>query len=171
MSCNKQIGVADVSMLPIDNLESLPDYLLCIREILPKDEAGSVEYVFTRIPAERLFPSAANANLFTLDTNNPSLTVEEAQPLPAYVSNEGNQLVVMPANKNHKAQFVVIAVEDGVALCQANGVFNTLGGNRYNSGSTYYLASEGGVTTDPSQTGQKLFTCLGKTKLLINLGA
>lgn len=171
MSCNEEIGVVDLQALPIDNLESLPDEILAIREIVEQDGSGNVSHVFVRVPATKLFPSAANANLFTLETNNPMLTVEEAQPLPAYVSNEGNQLVVMPAKGNRKAQFMVIAVEDGIALCQSNGVLNTLGGNRYNAGSKYYLATEGGVTTDPSQTGQVLFTCLGKTKLLINIGA
>lgn len=170
MNCDKQIGIVDVSMLPIDNLESLPDYMLAIRSI-PDEHTGEIINTFTRIPAERLFPSAANANLFTLDTNNPDLAVEEAQPLPAYVSNEGSQLVILPANKNHHAQFLVLSVQDGMAVCQAAGVLPTLGGNRYNSGSKYYLASDGGVTTDPSQTGQLLFTCLGKTKLLVNIGA
>lgn len=165
------IGVVDVEALPIDNLESTPDYLLAIREIVAQDGSGNVEQVFTRVPTARLVPSGNLDNVFALDTNNPELTVEEGQPLPAYVSNEVNRLVVLPANAQHKAQFLVTRIEGDMAICQNCGVIYTLGGNRYNSGSTYYLAADGGVTTDPSQTGQKLFVCLGKTKLGVTIGA
>lgn len=168
--CNT-IGVQDISELPIDNLESLPDYLIAVRSIVSQDGSGDVYNTFTKIPTTRLVPEGNMDNLFALDANNPELSVEEGQPLPAYVSNEGNRLVVLPANANHKAQFLVIRIEGDMAICQNCGVIYTLGGNRYNSGSTYYLASEGGVTTDPSQTGQKLFTCFGKTKLGVTIGA
>lgn len=165
------IGVTDVSELPIDNLESLPDELLALRTIISQDGSGDTQTVFTRVPTSRLIPEGNMDNLFSLDTNNPSLVVNEGQPVPAYVSNEGNRLVVMPASKQHHAQFLVIRVDDDRAICQNCGVINYLGGVRYNAGSQYYLGENGEPTTDPSQTGQKLFVVLSKTKLGVNLGA
>lgn len=169
-NCNTQVGIQTVDNLPIDNLESVVDYFLAIREITDTMTGEKIS-TFTKLPGQRVTPDGTLANLFSLEHNNSALAVEEGQPLPAYVRNEGNRLVVLPADAGHKAMFLVVRIDGDYAICTNSSIIHTLGGNKYIAGAKYYLASDGSVTTDPSQTGQPLFVCLGKTKLLVNLGA
>lgn len=165
----KQIGVQQVSELPIDNLESTPDYFIAIREFV-NDQTGQVDEAFTRVPGQRLLPSGNLDNVFGLEANNDSLAIPENQVLPVYVANEATQNVVYPAGANHPAMFLAFGTYGvGQILGQSTGVLNITAGTDYIVGAQYYLASDGGVTTSASQTGQKLFIPISKTKLLINM--
>lgn len=165
----QDIEVQELSELPVDNLASIPDYFLTEREVVD-ETTGKTYNSITRTPGTRLFPNGAMANSFTLDGNNDKLEVVEGQPIPAYVQNEGVENVVYAADATHPAQFLVTGKIGDLLLCQASGVIYTLRGHDYIVGATYYRANkEGEVTTDASQTGQKLFTALSNTKLLINL--
>lgn len=175
MTCNKcktpcsEIEVQELAELPIDNLASLPEFILTERTVLD-ESTGKVLHTLTRTPTQTLIPNGNLANKFTLDPNNPSLNVQANQPLPAYVSNEGTMNVILPADANHPAHFFVTGMVGDLAECQADGVIYTLEGNEYIPGATYYLSNTPGeVTTDATQTGQKLFYCLSNTKLLIEL--
>lgn len=174
MTYNKQpacqdLEVQELADLPIDDLESVPDYFLCERTVLD-DATGKVLHTIVRLPGNRALPNGGNANLFTLDGNNPTLTIPEGQVVPAYVQNEGTKNVVSPAGPNHQAQFFVVGTYGDLLLCQGTGVINILEGTDYIIGVQYYLSNTPGeVTTDPTQTGQKLFTAVSPTKLLINL--
>lgn len=175
MSCNKcekpctTIEVQELCELPIDNLSSLADYVLTERAILD-DTTGKVLHTITRTPTATLLPNGNNANVFTLDGNNPTIQPVEGQPIPAYVQNEGVRNVVYPADATHPAHFFVIGMVGDLLLCQANGVINTLGGNNYIPGAIYYRSNTAGeVTTDSTQTGQKLFYVASNTKLIIEL--
>lgn len=176
MTCNKQcsdpctkIEVAEICELPIDNLASLPDYILTERAIID-ESTGKVMHTITRTPTATLIPNGNNANLFTLDGNNPTIEPIEGQPIPAYVQNEGSRNVVFPADATHPAHFFIVGKLGDLLLCQASGVINTLGGNSYIPGATYYRSSTAGeVTTNASQTGQKLFYVASNTKLIIEL--
>lgn len=170
--CNKtcqNIEVQELVELPIDNLQSLPDYFLVERAVLD-ESTGKVKHTLVRLPANRILPNGNNANLFTLDGNNPSLNIQEGQPLPAYVQNSGARNIVYPADSAHPAQFFVVGTYGDLLLCQASGVILELGGTEYIVGATYYLASQAGqVTTDATQTGQKLFTVVSPTQLIVKL--
>lgn len=166
--CKSKMEVQELAELPIDNLASLPDFFLTERDVLD-DTTGKVYHSITRTPANRLFPNGNMANAFTLDGNNPTIQPQSGQPIPVYIQNEGTSNVVYPANSTHKAQFFAIGLVGDLLLCQNTGVINTLEGNQYIVGAQYYLATNGGVTTDSTQTGQRLFVPLSQTKLLINL--
>lgn len=167
-SCST-MEVQELCDLPVDNLDALPEYVLTERTTLD-ETTGKVLHSLTRLPMGRINPSGNLANQFTLDGNNPSLTITSGQPLPAYIANEGSQLVVYLAGSGHPADFLVVGTVGDLLLCQAVGVVNTLGGNDYIGGMQYYLGSQAGtVTTSASQTGQKLFKVLSDTKLLINM--
>lgn len=166
--CEPQMEVQELADLPIDNLASLPDYVLTERDVLD-DTTGKTYHSITRTPTSRLFPNGTMANTFTLDGNNPTIQPQPGQPIPAYIQNEGTSNVVYPANGTHPAQFFVVGMVGDLLLCQNSSVINTLEGNQYIVGAQYYLATNGGVTTSSTQTGQKLFIPLSQTKLLINL--
>lgn len=176
MACNNQcnktctdIEVQELSELPVDNLDTLPDFVLTERTVLD-ESTGKVLHALTRTPTNTLIPNGNYANCFTLDGNNPDLVITPNQPLPAYIQNNGATNVVYAADANHKADFLVVGTVGDLLLCQNCGVVNTLGGNTYIAGATYYLSSTAGeVTTDASQTGQALFKVFSSTKLGILL--
>lgn len=175
MNCNKcekpceNLEVQELAELPIDNLESIVDYFLTERAVLD-DTTGKVLHTITRLPGNRVLPNGSNANEFTLDGNNPTIDPQPGQPIPAYIQNEATRSVVYPADATHPAHFFVVGKIGDLLLCQASGVINTLAGNEYIVGATYYLSNTAGeVTTDATQTGQKLFYCLSSTKLAIEL--
>lgn len=168
MNCKnlcEKIEVQELCELPIDTFDNVPDYFLVERAILD-ESTGKVKNSIFRIPGNRILPNGNLANAFTLDGNNPTIEVTDGQPLPAYVQNEGTQNVVYLAGKGHPADFLIIGKIGDLLVCQNTGVINTLSGNTYTPGAVYYLANAvGEVTTDPSQTGQKLFKVFSDTKL------
>lgn len=167
-TCGPDIEVMELAELPIDNLASLPDEFLAVRDVID-ESTGRVLHTITRIPSGRLFPTGALANAFTLDGNNDKLEIAEGQPLPAYVQKEATENIVYPANKTHPAQFLVIGKIGDLLLCQNTGVVVELTGHDYIVSQQYYVAANGGVTTNASETGQKCFIPVSDTKLLINL--
>lgn len=167
-NCN-QIGVQDVSELPIDTFQSTPDYVLGIRAVVSETD-GNVNNMFTLIPGNRIMPNGNNDNIFALETNNPGLTIPENQVLPCYVQNTVTQTRVMPADGTHPADFLVLAVEAGIAYCQSVSAMFVPAGHDYDVyGAQYYLGTNGEPVTDESQTGQKLFKPLNKYQLLVNM--
>lgn len=173
MTCNKkpceQMEVQELVDLPIDNLDSLPEFLLAERAILD-GATGKVMHSITRVPAQTLFPNGNNANIFPLDGNNPSIEIIEGQPIPAYVQNEVTHNIVYPADGTHPAQFLIVGKQGDTLLCQATGVINVLGNHQYTVGQTYYRSKTAGeVTTDANQTGQKLFYVASQSKLIVKL--
>lgn len=168
-TCETPIEVQELCDLPIDNLESVPDYFLVERDVLD-ESTGRVKHAITRLPGQRVIPTGNLDNVFTLDANNPSLTIPEGQVVPCYIQNNGASNVVYPAGQGHKAQFFAIGTYGDLLLCQASGVINVLAGTDYIIGQPYYLSNTNGeVTTDNTQTGQYLFTPLSQTKLLLNI--
>lgn len=164
-----QMEVQELCDLPIDDLESVPNYFLVERDVVDQS-TGNILHSIARLPGSRVLPTGNLDNVFTLNPNNPDLTVPEGQVIPCYVANEGTQNVVYPAGKNHQAQFFAIGTYGDLLLCQACGIINVLAGTEYIVGQPYYLATENGqVTTSSTQTGQYLFTPISQTKLLLNI--
>lgn len=155
--------------LPVDTFESAPDYFMTIRT--KQDKHGAVKYQAMLTPGTSVVPMQNMANIRPLLTNNPSLTVEAGQVLPAYVENNGTTNVIHAADETHPAQFLVLSVTDnGMAMCQNCGWVEMPVGHKYIIGSNYYrAANEGEVTTDPSQTGQYLFTPVGRFTLALEI--
>lgn len=167
-SCN-QIGVQDVSELPVDTFQSTPDFVLGIRAVLD-EQTGNMLNMFTRIPGNRIMPNGNNDNIFTLETNNTALTVPEGQVLPCYLQHANTMVRVLPADGTHPADFLVLAVEAGIAYCQSVSACFIPSGHDYNVyGAQYYLGENGEPITDASQTGQKLFKPMNKYQILINM--
>lgn len=155
--------------LPVDKFESAPDYFMTIRT--KQDKSGAVKYQAMLTPGASVVPMQNMANIRPLPTNNPALTVTAGQVLPAYIENNGTTNVIHAADENHPAQFLVLSVtNDGTAMCQNCGWVEMPVGHKYIIGSNYYRATnEGEVTTDPSQTGQYLFTPVGRFTLALEI--
>lgn len=155
--------------LPVDTFESAPDYFMTIRT--KQDKYGTVKYQAMLTPGAAVVPMQNMANIRLLPTNNAALTVEPGQVLPAYVENNGTTNVIHAADENHPAQFLVLNVTDnGMAMCQNCGWVEMPVGHKYIIGSNYYRATkEGEVTTDPDQTGQYLFTPVGRFTLALEI--
>lgn len=163
------LEVQELCELPLDTLDSVPDYFLVERTVLDQS-TGKVKHTITRLPGNRILPNGNMDNVFTLDGNNPTIDPQPGQPLPVYIQNEGTTDTVYLAGAGHPAQFFVVGKVGDLLLCQNTGVINTLSGNTYTPTATYYLGNTPGtVTTDSSQTGQKLFTVFSSTKLGICL--
>ena len=87
MSCGcndnkvKTVKVGDVA---IDNLASLPDYILAVRSV--EDEAtGEVKNAIVRVPSNTLFPNASQDNVVGEAINNLAITVPENQVRAGYI--------------------------------------------------------------------------------------
>lgn len=165
----EEIGIQDVSELPVDTFTSAPDYVIGIRAVL-EEASGNVRNMLTRIPGNRLIPNGNLDNIFVLEANNPNLAVPQGQVLPCYVANVVTQTRVMPADSAHPADFIVLTVQGGMAYCQSVSCAFVPEGHDYDVyGAQYYLGTNGEPVTDESQTGQKLFKPLNKYQLLINM--
>lgn len=173
-SKDKDIDVVDISQVPIDTLNDLPQYLLAERDVA--DElSGDVVRTLTRIPTGRIVPNGFNDNVFAVAANNDSLDFKNWHVAPAYIKNYGTHYGVEYADAENPAMFILVGLvneANGVqALAQNVGVINIPGGHDYVLLAQYYTNADGsGVPTTSDETGQKLFIPISKTQLLINLG-
>lgn len=159
----------NINELPIDNLESIPDYYLAVRTF-PDQETGEVISTFTRVPGTKVTPTGNLDNVFTLQGAEQIIPIPENQIIPAYVQNNGSTNQVLNAGGNNKAMFLLIGTYGNMYLCQSTGVINMVNGHKYIIGQQYYLSNTAAqVTTNPNETGQKLFIPVSQTKLLINM--
>lgn len=159
----------EVKDFPVDQFETAPDYFMTIRTKQDKTD-GSVVYQPMLTPGAAVVPLQNMANRRVLPTNNTSLTVEPGQVLPAYVENNGSATVIHAADEAHPAQFLVLQITDGNAVCQNTGWVDMPVGHKYVIGANYYRSNkEGELTTDPSQTGQYLFTPVGRFTLALEI--
>lgn len=165
----EQIGIQFANELPVDTLDSTVDYFLGLRTVVDKD--GQVVDQPVLVNGQSVIPNGKNANSFVLETNNTSLTVPEGQVVPCYLQNTGTELMIMPADVNHPADFLVYQIEGNLARCQRNGVIVMGQPHAYTVyGAQYYLASESGqVTTSSEQTNQKLFKPVSNNQLMVNM--
>lgn len=168
MDCNKPVTTLPLRELPIDTLESLPDYILSERDIQDV-ETGNTLATITRTPAAKLFPNGNYDNVTTLEPNNDSLTIPEKQVRAGYVSNSGNVISVRYAGPSHAAMFLMVGKLADLLLVQSTGFVNIIEGHNYIPGVQYYLGDNGEPVTDSTITGQKLFIPLSDTKLMINM--
>ena len=82
MSCgcenNKKVKTVKIGDVAIDNLASLPDYILAVRAV-EEASTGEIKDAIVRVPSETLFPNASQDNVVGEAINNLAITVPENQ--------------------------------------------------------------------------------------------
>lgn len=173
MSCNcehgknnvKTVKIADVA---IDNLNSLPDYILAERDLLD-ESTGETKRTLVREPADKLFPTGSNDNVVGESINNLAITVPEGQVRAGYIKNEVGLNTMQYAGTDHAAVFLMLGLHtDNIMRIQNAGFVNIPGGHRYIVDADYWLGENGEPVTDPTVTGQHLFKPISSTKLAID---
>lgn len=164
---NKPFSTVHVSELDIDDLASIPDSFLAVREV-EDPSTGNMIYTPVRVPGARVMPTGNLANVTALVTNNSTLTVPENQVRAGYIDVQPGGNVMRYADASHRAMFLMLGeYTDGKMLVQSTGFLNIPAGHQYIVGATYYVGDNGEPVTD-STSGQKLFTPLNDYTLLVH---
>lgn len=163
----KNAEVQYIGDLPMDTLESLPEFFLAERDVT--DEAtGNIIRSITRIPTAKLFPTVTMDNVFALEANNEAIVIPENQVRACFVQNQSSVNVMHFADADHYAMFLAVGKTADVVLCQCSGVVNLPMGHEYIIGLQYYVGDNGEPTTS-NDSGRKLFIPVSNTKLVINM--
>lgn len=169
MSCSNKVETVNIGDIAIDNLASLPDYILGERDITD-DATGVVKRTPVRIPSATLFPNANNDNVIGLAINNTAITVPDNQVRAGYIENGVGANVMRYADASHDAMFLMLGLHaDNIMRVQNTGFVNIPEGHQYIVGAQYYVGEDGEPVTDSSITGQKLFIPVSSTILAINM--
>ena len=166
MNCDKPIKTAYLGEVPVDTLESLPEYFLAERDV--EDADGNVIRSIVRVPTAKIFPTVNMDNVFALEPNNTAITIPDNQVRAVRVVNEVSSVVMDYADATHPATMLAIGKTADMVLCMCSGVVNIPNGHDYIIDQTYYTGENGEPVTD-STSGQKLFTPVSATKLAILL--
>lgn len=170
MSCNNKVKTINIADVAIDSLASLPDFVLCERDITD-DSTGNIVRTPVRVPSAKLFPNANNDNVIGLAINNTAITVPENQVRAGYIQNMPGANVMQYADASHHASFLMLGVHaDNIMRIQNTGFVIIPEGHQYIPDADYYLGENGEPVTDSSITGQHLFKPLSNTVLAVKLG-
>ena len=171
MDCNKPVKTEYIANVPIDNLATLPDFILAERDV-EDVTTGNIARTFVRVPAEKLFPNGNYANVAAIQANNTAITVPDNEVRAGYVANEGAANVVKYADATHNPVFLMLGFSTDLLLVQSTGIVNILEGHPYIVGAQYYASADGsGEPVTDATSGQKLFIPISQTQLAINIGA
>lgn len=169
MSCQNKVRTVNIADVAIDNLATLPDYILAERDIVD-DATGNVVRTPVRVPSATLFPNANNDNVIGLAVNNLAITVPERQVRAGYIANEPGANVMKYADSTHAADFLMLGLHtDNIMRVQNAGFVIIPEGHQYIVEAQYYVGENGEPVTDSTITGQKLFKPLSTTVLGINM--
>lgn len=158
-----------VGDIPVDNLTTLADYFIGVREV-EEPSTGNVKETFVRVPSGRLFPNDSMDNIIAIEPNNDTLTIPENQVLAVRVANEGSMNIVRVADAAHPAVMLAVGKLADLVLVQNSGFVSLPNGHEYVIGVQYYLGENGQPVTDASISGQKLFVPVSETRLAVNIG-
>ena len=165
--CNKPYTIVGANELDIDDLATIPDYFLGMRE-LEDESTGSTIITPVRVPGARVMPTGNLANVVALTTNNTSINIPENQVRAGYIDVQPGGNIVRYASSSHKARFLMVSnYTDGKVLIQGTGYLTIPAGHQYVPDQQYYTGANGEPVTD-SASGQKLFVPLSDTVLSIN---
>lgn len=168
-NCNKPYTIESIHDVDIDDLATIPDYFIGVREVKDPQTDSSI-MTPVRVPGARVMPTGNLANVIALTTNNASIEVPEGQVLAGYYDVQPGGSVMRLADENHGAQFIMIGnYTDGKMLVQTTGFLHIPKGHQYIVGQTYWLGENGQPVTDETITGQRLFTPLDEYTLNINM--
>lgn len=171
-NCNsKPYTITSIHDVDIDDLVSLPTWLLGVREVEDPSTGNSI-MTPVKVPTEKIAPNGNLANVIALTTNNDTLTVPENQVRAGYIDVQVGGNIMRYADANNKAQFLMLGnYTNGKMLIQSTGFLYLAGGHSYISSQQYFVGENGEPTTDESVTGQKLFIPLDDHYLMVNLEA
>ena len=169
MSCQNKVRTVNIADVAIDNLATLPDYILAERDIVD-DATGNVVRTPVRVPSATLFPNANNDNVIGLAINNTAIVVPQNQVRAGYIQNTVGANVMNYADSTHTADFLMLGLHtDNIMRVQNAGFVIIPEGHQYIVGAQYYVGENGEPVTDSTITGQKLFKPLSATVLGINM--
>lgn len=167
MDCNnKQLSTTYIGNLPVDTLDSTPDYVLTERDV-EDPNTGKIIRSMTRTPGAKLFPGGTFDNIATIEPNN-EIEVPENQVIAGKVQNNGSYNTVVPATGG--ADFLIVGKLGQMLLIQNTGFVNIPNGHQYVVGQDYWLSATtpGEVVTD-STSGIHLFKPISSTQLAVNI--
>lgn len=164
--CNKKpYTVQSIHDVDVDDLATLPDYLIGVREVEDPSTGNNI-MTPVRVPTEKIAPNGNLANVIALDTNNSALEVPENQVLAGYYDYQPGGAIMSLADSTHPAKFLMLGkYTDGKMLVQANGFLTFPNGHQYIAGQQYYLSDNGQPVTSGEQ---KLFYAINDKVILVN---
>ena len=169
MDCNKKVETKNIGDIAIDNLASLPDYILGERDV-ENVSTGNIKRSMVRVPSGKLFPNVSQDNVIGLEVNNAAIVVPERQVRAGYIANEPGANIMRYADNTHAPVFLMLGLHtENIMRVQNCGFVNIPEGHQYIVNAVYFLGKNGEPTTDSSITGKKLFIPVSNTKLAINL--
>lgn len=167
-NCHGKPVTQYVGDLPIDNLESIVDYIIGERDIVD-DQTGNTIRSFVRVPGAKVYPNGSMDNIIALEPNNLGIEIPENQVRAVYVSNESNSHIMRYADAGHAAVMLAVGKMADLVLVQNCGFVNLPNTHNYIVGVQYYLGANGEPVTDSTITGQKLFIPVSSYRLSINM--
>lgn len=169
LDCAKNIEIQDIADVPIDNIESVPDYFITERDIVDVATGNTIRS-FTRTPGAKILPNGTLDNVVAFEANNTALVVPDNQVRGVRVVNSGSAYTLQYADTSNAPVMIAIGLTAGnLVLCQNCGFINIPNGHAYIVGQQYYQGDDGEPTTD-STSGFKLFIPVSSTRLAVNLG-
>ena len=82
-NCHGKPVTQYIGDLPIDNLESIADYIIGERDI-EDEQSGNTIRSFVRIPGAKIYPNGAMDNIVALEPNNLGIEIPDNQVRAAY---------------------------------------------------------------------------------------
>ena len=166
--CAKNVEIQDIADVPIDNIETIPDYFITERDIVDPSTGNTIRS-FTRTPGAKILPNGTLDNVVAFESNNTALVVPENQVRGVRVVNTGSADVMQYADTSHRPSMIAIGkTAGGLVLCQNCGFINIPNGHEYSIDVQYYQGDDGEPTTD-STSGFKLFKPVSRTRLAVNM--
>lgn len=167
-NCHGKPVTQYVGDLPIDNLESIVDYIIGERDIVD-EQTGNTIRTFVRVPGAKVYPNGSMDNIIALEPNNTGITIPANQVRAVYVANESNSHIMRYADSTHPAVMLAVGKMADLILVQNCGFVNIPATHNYIVGVQYYLGANGEPTADAGVTGQKLFIPVSSYRLAINM--
>ena len=167
-NCHGKPVTQYVGDLPIDNLESIVDYIIGERDIYDEQNGNTVRS-FVRIPGAKVYPNGSMDNIIALEPNNTAINIPANQVRAVYVANESNSHIMRYAGATHAAVMLAVGKMADLVLVQNCGFVNLPNTHNYIVGVQYYLGNNGEPVTDSTITGQKLFIPVSAYRLAVNM--
>ena len=167
MDCNnKQLSTTYIGNLPIDTLDSTPDYVLTERDV-EDPNTGKIIRSMTRTPGAKLFGGGSFDNIAVIEPNN-TIEVPEGQVIAGKIVNNGSYNTVEVAEDS--ADFLIVGNLGTMLKIQNTGFVYIPNGHQYVVGQDYWLSATtpGEVVTD-STSGVHLFKPISSTQLAVNI--
>lgn len=166
--CNKPYTIMGAAELDIDDLATIPDYFLGMRELDDPSTGGKL-ITPVRVPGARVMPTANLANVMASVTNNTELNIPDNQVRAGYIDVQPGGNIMRYADASHAPMFLMVGeYVNGKMLIQTTGFLSIPAGHQYIVGTQYYLGANGEPVTDSSITGKKLFMPLDDYTLNVN---